>query len=152
MKGSNGIQGPKGASSDFSRIAFAALRNSTSLSSSATITYDALLVNIGNAFSHQTGIFTCPESGSYFFSFSAESVSTTSVTSIHIYMVRNGQNELLIDNHYKDDQAHKNLSYQWAIKLHAGDEVKMRIGGSSEQLRVEKMRQIHFRGYLVKAD
>ena len=57
-----------------------------------------------------------------------------------------------LSNHYKNDQAHKNLSYQWAIKLQAGDEVKLTIGGSNEQLRVDAQRQINFRGYLVKAD
>ena len=127
------------------------MRNSESVTGSA-ITYDVLLVNIGNAFSQETGIFTCPESGSYFFSFSAESDASSSRNSIHVYMHRNGKDELLIDNHYNDSQAHKNLSYQWAIKLQAGDEVKMRIGVYNEQLRVDAQRQIHFRGYLVKAD
>ena len=135
-----------GPSSDFGRIAFAALRNSGHVAAGNTISYNVLIANVGNAFSHETGIFTCPQSGSYSFSFSAEIDGSSD---IHVYMTRNGHNEVLIDNH--GNVTYTNLSYVWSLKLQRGDKIQMKVY-SGDKLYVGSERHVHFSGHLVKAD
>merc|ERR1712062_849012 len=72
-KGEPGFPGPKGESSDFGSIAFSAMRGSSGdVNTHNFVTYDELLLDTtANSFDIGTGTFTCPRSGTYFFSFAS---------------------------------------------------------------------------------
>ena len=149
LKGDRGPIGPKGDSSDFGTVAFAAMRGpSGNVNHNIDVTYDELLLDTTDSFDIRTGEFTCPKSGTFFFSISSHS----GVKVIQIYMYVNGEKtNPLIQNHEGGrDGASYLVNFQWSKKLQNGDKVKLRPVNSN--LYTNNSCQTYFHGYLVKAE
>ncbi|XP_077977374.1 caprin-2-like [Glandiceps talaboti] len=78
------------------RIAFSAARTSSMTSNQFVdiIVYDHVFTNVGNGYNPLTGIFTCPVSGYYFFTFNALKHVNSN---LHIQLTKN--NEQIIAAH-----------------------------------------------------
>ena len=157
MKGEPGIQGPKGSAgpkgdaSDFGAVAFGAMRKTSGdLNAGTDITYDELLVDTSNSFDVGTGVFTCPRSGTYLFSFSGYSQK---VEFAQVYMyVNNVQKKPLIqsETHQRSSRTYYYpINFQWMRKLQIGDEAKMRV--VTNKMIANNNIRTYFHGYLVKA-
>ena len=156
MKGEPGIQGPIGPAgpernaSDFGAVAFGAMRKTSGdLNAGTDITYDELLVDTSNSFDIGTGVFTCPRSGTYLFSFSGYSHN---VDYVQIYMFVNDiKVRPLIQSYVEASKTyHYPINFQWMRKLQSGDKAKMRV--VSQKMYADNASRTYFHGYLIKAD
>merc|ERR1712062_740743 len=149
-QGLTGPDGPKGDSNDFGSIAFSAMRGiSGNVNSGDFVTYDELLLDTtSNSFDIGTGTFTCPRSGTYFFSFASHAKDL--YVQVHMY-VNGSETVPKFQGHENGDTRHWYLiNFQWSKKLQTGDKVRLRVTSNSLIARSEY--PIYFQGYLVKAD
>ena len=105
-------------------VVFHAIRN-TGGYFKGDITYDIVPTNVGNVMNARTGVFTTPYDGTYFFTVAGLSPSTEQY--IRIDFVKNGvttENQIFNNKGGKVDQI---LSYQWMLKLNAGDQLKLQV-------------------------
>lgn len=82
-------------------IAFSASRTAGTVNGLATVVWDFIRTNLGNAYNNSTGVFTAPVSGAYFFSwfgmnnnggvFAAELHKNTVTTLTNPYATSSGQ-------------------------------------------------------------
>merc|ERR1712062_102308 len=149
-KGEPGFPGPKGESSDFGSIALSAMRGASgNVNTGNFVTYDELLLDTtSNSFDIGTGTFTCPRSGTYFFSFASHGAEL--YVRLHMY-VNDIETVPRFQGHEEGDTRHWYLiNFQWSKKLQTGDKVRLRVTSNSLIARSEY--PIYFQGYLVKAD
>ena len=99
------------------------------------------LLNEGQAFNKHTGIFLCPQDGTYGFSFSAPRDTRV----IHAYAFVNERKDVYLDDHGVGDNV---VSYMWSAKLQVGDRVKIQVEDGA--LRAQGQYKIFFHGYLMK--
>ena len=118
--------------SSYGSIIFTAYAN-THGSVEGDVTYDVTLLNEGQAFNKHTGIFLCPQDGTYGFSFSAPRDTRV----IHAYAFVNERKDVYLDDHGVGDNV---LSYMWSAKLQVEDGA----------LRAQGQYKIFFHGYLMK--
>ena len=81
-------------------------------------------MNVGQGLDAETGIFKCPVSGIYSFSFGA--VTDMSDTYTFVKVIKNGVTQFLI---HENDNGHKssvNLSHVWTMVLQNDDMVKLK--------------------------
>ena len=156
MKGEPGIQGPqgsagpKGDASDFGAVAFGAMRKTSGdLNAGTDITYDELLVDTSNSFDIETGVFTCPRSGTYLFSFSGYS-QTVKYVQIYMFVNDNKERPLIQSESYNSGSYYYPINFQWMRKLQIGDEAKMRV--VTNKMIANDSSRTYFHGYLVKSD
>uniref|UniRef100_A0A669F9M3 Complement C1q-like protein 3 n=1 Tax=Oreochromis niloticus TaxID=8128 RepID=A0A669F9M3_ORENI len=109
-----------------------------------TMIYDTVLVNIGNAYSPVTGIFTAPVSGVYFFTYFCHSGGVRK-TSLHLY--KNNEVILHIHDHQSADAA-DNGGNAVFLQLQQGDTVYVRLKANSHVYRSSTV--TNFSGFLVK--
>ena len=86
------------------------------------ITFDKLVINLGEGFDMGSGTFVVPTSGTYRLSFSAISGNENQYT--NVYVKKNGKNILRIHDGNREDTAN-NLSYTWMVVLNRGDRVEL---------------------------
>ena len=146
-----GPVGPKGDSSDFGTVAFAAMRGpSGHVNQGEDITYDELLLDTTDSFDIRTGEFTCPQSGTYFFSLSTH--SDKKLMQIESYV--NGAHTYPIIQEFQDHEgSFPNtylINFQWSKKLQIDDKVTLRP--VNHNLYTNNPYQTYFHGYLVKAE
>ena len=113
------------ANQDTSKVIFSGVRKNH-ISSHSDFTYDEIIVNVGQGLDAETGIFKCPVSGIYSFSFGA--VTDMSDTYTFVKVIKNGVTQFLI---HENDNGHKssvNLSHVWTMVLQKDDMVKLRLG------------------------
>ena len=152
-QGLRGPDGPKGENSDFGSVAFSATRgpsgNVNAGGAGDFVTYDELLLDTtSNSFDIGSGTFTCPRSGTYFFSFSSHAYDL--YVRVHMY-VNDGITKPYFQDHEGSESTYWYLvNYQWSKKLQIGDKVKLKVSGN--KLRATGYYQTYFQGYLVKAD
>ena len=110
------------------------------------ITYDSLTINLGEGFDATSGIFTVPTSGTYRFSFSAQSASGIfDWTSVHVK--KNGDTIFNIydSNDAKNGDAN-NISYTWMMNLSENDRINLL---SITQLYADSDNPVTFTGELI---
>ena len=148
--GVQGQVGPKGDSSDFGQVTFAAFRDASgNVNHGEDVTFDELIVDTSNSFDISSGVFTCPRSGTYFFTFS----SHTSYVYVLLDMYLNDSRtfpRFQIYNEGANGSWYFVVNYQWSRKLQAGDKVKMHV--QTNKLVVNDTWKTFFQGYLVKSD
>ena len=150
-QGLRGPDGPKGDNSDFGSIAFSATRGASGdVNKDDFVTYDELLLDTtSNSFDIGTGTFTCPRSGTYFFSFSSHASDLNVVVAMY---VNDNETKPRFQGHEEGDSKWYYLvNYQWSKKLQIGDKVKMKVIGSNK-LIARSTYPTYFQGYLVKTD
>ena len=150
-KGDIGSTGPKGDNSDFGSIAFSATRGASgNVNRGSFVTYDELLLDTtSNSFDIGSGTFTCPRSGTYFFSFSSHASDLNVVVAMY---VNDNETKPRFQGHEEGDSKWYYLvNYQWSKKLQIGDKVKMKVIGSNK-LIARSTYPTYFQGYLVKTD
>uniref|UniRef100_A0AAX7T934 C1q domain-containing protein n=1 Tax=Astatotilapia calliptera TaxID=8154 RepID=A0AAX7T934_ASTCA len=109
-----------------------------------TMIYDHTFVNIGNAYSPVTGVFTAPVSGVYFFTIFSLSGGEHA---IRLLFYKNNEVILHIHDHRSDDTADNGGNAAF-LQLQQGDTVYVRL---KEGTHVYKSRTgTTFSGFLVK--
>ena len=109
-----------------------------------TITYDNLVVNLGEGFDMGSGTFVVPTSGLYRLSFSAQSgYEKYDYTSVSVK--KNGETVFSIwDSNAADDV--NNLSYTWIMNLTMNDRVYL---NSDNHLYASSDTPVTFTGELI---
>ena len=105
-------------------VVFHAIRNTGGLFK-GDITYDIVPTNVGNVMNARTGEFTAPYDGTYFFT--VVGLSPDKEQHIKIEFVKNGVPTRNWIYHNKGGKVSQTLSYQWMLKLNAGDRLKLQV-------------------------
>ena len=106
------------------------------------ITYNQLILNEGEAFDKETGIFTTKVAGTYFMTFALPRYG--GFADITIY--KNGKPETAVGN-YNKDYGTNNL-WSWMIKLDINDQVN--LGVTRGTCYVTDLQNVVFNGFLIK--
>ena len=101
-------------------MAFTVTRSHEGQLTNAKVLYDKVLVNTGNAYSPQTGEFTCPRGGVYVFTWSTMSRNTNEHCYAYIY--RNGVASLMTFA-YETSSNYEVASNTEIFHLNQGDRV-----------------------------
>lgn len=118
-------------------VAFSATLSNGNIKSDITeddvVVFDNTVLNAGSAYNNKTGKFTCPESGTYFFSWTALSDVYKDFSS---QLAINGAPYLVnvVDNDSTDD--HLSSTSSMTVQLVKGDEVWIR-GHTTEGVYLE---------------
>merc|ERR1712062_392178 len=130
-QGQRGPDGPKGESSDFGSIAFSAMRGSLGdVNQDNFVTYDELVLDTtSNSFDIGTGTFTCPRSGTYFFSFTSHARDSWIVVRLYV-----NDSETTPRFQAHEDGGENNwylVNFQESKNLQTGDKVRLRVTSNS---------------------
>ena len=118
-------------------VAFTAYSTSGgTMSSNSDITFDHLLLNVGNAFNAGTGVFTAPKTGNYEFSWTLNSPSNQY---LYCILLRNGNVELL--KFFASEIAYSSNGMKFVTPLYEGETIRLKtdsypIYTDSNQYRV----------------
>ncbi|EFX87243.1 hypothetical protein DAPPUDRAFT_97326 [Daphnia pulex] len=123
--------------------------------SSVPIPFDTARLNVGGAMNLQTGKFTAPRTGKYFFS--ASGLGTISPSSTRFYgdilIMLNG---IAIGGSASDDTANTNqyetFTLQSTLNLQAGDQIWWQIGYLTPGFKIRAENFNHFTGFLLEEE
>lgn len=123
----------------------AKVTSDTALGTAQTVIFDSVITNIGNAYNPQTGHFTAPHDGVYFFASSF--LKTTGTPALHLQMVKN--TDEISKGHASTASGPESGSMNAVVELKKNDVVKIRHHPSqgSETIHGEWS---YFTGYLIK--
>ena len=116
--------------------------SSDTLDVTGNITYNQLILNEGEAFDKETGIFTTKVAGTYFMTFALPRYGGSADITIY----KNGKPETLVGN-YNKDYGTNNL-WSWMIKLDINDQVN--LGVTRGTCFVTDLQKVVFNGFLIK--
>jgi hypothetical protein len=85
------------------QVYFSVQCTATSIAANSVITFDRVLINVGNAWSTVNNTFTAPYDGNYFFSFATGAPAGSAL--MVIYLVLNGA---VVGSTYVYDNIHNN--------------------------------------------
>lgn len=114
------------------------------------VTFNDIVANIGNGMEPSSGVFTCPVSGIYAFSLSAETYNERAVTTIDVYKNDNFQFRIT-DLNLGNQRNHNNIGYSWTFSLEQGERVYLRMNDQSSGLVVRSGVLVWFNGQLLSA-
>ncbi|XP_061175706.1 uncharacterized protein LOC133184640 [Saccostrea echinata] len=123
-------------------------------SAGTKMSFHGVDTNIGSAYDSTTGIFTAPISGTYNFAFTASVPQNPSSHQVHIFLKKNGKNEMYIFLDYHT-QFWLQRSSSTVLHLNKGDQIWMEIVSVSGQITVagyssaEDRYHTHFSGFLI---
>ena len=116
------------------------------ISAVTNITYNQIWENVGDGLDMSTGIFTCPVSGTYKFTFTADAYNP-SYNSAEVLL--NGVHQFLIYSQI-DGNVHSNLSHTWTFTLKQNDIVNLRV--ERGEIYLDGNLRITFTGYMILAE
>ena len=116
--------------------------SSDTLDVTGNITYNQLILNEGEAFDKETGIFTTKVAGTYFMTFALPVYGGSADITIY----KNGKPETAVGN-YNKDYGTNNL-WSWMIKLDINDQVN--LGVTRGTCFVTDLQNVVFNGFLIK--
>ena len=116
------------------------------ISAVTNITYNQIWENVGDGLDMSTGIFTCPVSGTYKFTFTANAYKPGGDSA---EVLLNGVHQFLIFSHV-DGNDHSNLSHTWTFTLKQNDIVNLRV--EHGQIYLDHNLRITFTGYMILAE
>jgi len=129
-----------------SPVYFDVQRNAVYSTVKTTIPYNVQRLNTGNAFNLNTGIFSAPKAGRYFFTLSG--ISQTASTRVYLY-VKSGVTQTDIASSFSIDKL-DTYALQSTLDLKAGDEVSSYLGEGS--VGDGGYTNMHFTGLLLEQD
>ncbi|XP_016101794.1 collagen alpha-1(VIII) chain-like [Sinocyclocheilus grahami] len=113
------------------KVAFGATLGSTGnfgpFNSPVTLVYNNVYVNEGRAYNPNTGIFTAPVKGAYFFSFSGHNRSSKV---LNLGLFKNGEQMVIVFNHPLGDR-YESTANSVSLTLEKGDRVYVRLRETS---------------------
>ena len=120
------------ANQDTSKVIFSGVSKSP-VRRNSDLTFDETTINVGQGLDPETGIFKCPVSGIYAFSFSAVAVADKKRTFTIVEVYKNERRQFNIhENSYNenknDHRANVNLAYVWTMVLQKDDRVQLKLG------------------------
>ena len=127
------------------KVIFSAVKSSGD-NFKGNITFDTLVINLGDGFDAGSGTFVVPTSGTYRLSFSSQSgFDKNDFTEVYVH--KNGKTVLTIwDSNESEKGDANNVSYTWLINLTRGDRVNL---SSENYLHADTRYQVTFTGELV---
>jgi hypothetical protein len=130
-------------------VHFYVTRNSDFKATVTPIPFDLAVVNEGNAMNLNTGKFTAPRPGIYFFSFAGTAYLSTSFYS---YLYLNG-NSIGSSWVYENNvNKYSSMSFQSTLNLKKGDQVWVQISGSDSYLHDNGNHYTHFTGFMLEEE
>ena len=146
------------ANQNTSKVIFSGVRkNHMTINSNVRIevdiTFDEAIANIGQGLDIDTGIFKCPVSGIYTFSFGALSDLSGFMTFVGVY--KNGTFHFWIHENGNGHASYVNLSHVWTMVLQKDDTVQLKlVGGGGEDkhykgLHSQSIYPVWFNGQLL---
>ena len=132
-----------------SPVYFYVEKSTTFTTENVAIPFEVTTLNVGNAMNAQSGIFTAPKPGIYFFSFSGIG-SPNSFTRPQLYLNGNVIGTGLAEDGASDFPT---FTLQSTLQLNAGDQVslKLELGGNG-YLFDQDYHFTHFTGWLLQED
>ena len=128
------------------KVVFGAVKTSGGPNFRGDITFDNLVINLGNGFHAGSGTFTVPTSGTYRFSFSAQSGREKNQWS-WVDVKKNGVKVFDIwDANKAENSELNNMAYTWLMNLTQSDIVTLY---SSYDLYVDADTPVTFTGELI---
>ena len=118
------------------------------ISAVTNITYNQIWENVGDGLDMSTGIFTCPVSGTYKFTFTADAYAAGAAAD-SAQVLLNGVHQFLIYS-YIDGNHHSNLSHTWTFTLKQNDIVNLRV--ERGEIFLDANIRITFTGYMILAE
>ena len=117
------------------------------------IPFEVERLNVGGAMNLQTGKFTAPRTGKYFFSLSGIGLFPASYQSMGLHLVKNDSR---IANAQSDTSSpggqYETFSLQSTLQLQVGEQIWVEIGGISAGARLHGDSYTHFTGWLLQED
>jgi hypothetical protein len=119
------------------------------------IPFEVEILNVGGAMNLQTGKFTAPRTGKYFFSLSGLGYfpASSSNQGMHLHLVKNGGR---IANAFADTTSpggqYETYSLQSTLQLQVGDQIWVDISGISAGAYFNGYGYTHFTGWLLQED
>ncbi len=122
------------------------------------IPFDSDRLNVGGAMNSQTGKFTAPRTGKYFFSFSGficfpASLSSTSTLFSRIQILKNG---VVNGNSFADEigtgNKYETSSLQSTFNLQNGDQIWLQIDDITSGAFLYGASYSHFNGFLMEEE
>ena len=107
------------------------------------ITYNQLILNEGEAFDTETGMFTTKIPGTYFMTFDLPRYTKRYVD---IAILKNGKQETLVQSY--EDGGYTNMHWSWMVELDVNDQVNLAV--TQQQLFVTDFQKVVFNGFLIK--
>lgn len=148
MQGANGEPGSKGQKGDtpaFGQVVVSAYKSTGGNVNGWITGFDTVLEDASNAFNAGSGVFTCPWSGTYFFTLTGR--SNTTPTSFYIQVHINGEVRLNLFDY--NTRTATTFSMNVAEKLETGDQLQLKVGGGN--LYANSDQRIHFNAFLLNA-
>ena len=138
-------------------VHFYVQRNSSFNTIGTPILFNLALVNEGNAMNLQTGKFTAPRTGIYFFSFTGHvnfPVSSSAHIGIDLYLNGNLFGASFVQETNTGTNQLGQLTLQWTLNLKSGDQVWVMIDTiSSEVLLYDNpVHFTHFSGFMLQEE
>ena len=130
---------------DTQEVIFSGIRRKH-VSSRSNLTFDEAIANVGQGLDPETGIFKCPVSGIYSFSFSALTQRSSHYIDVGVY--RNDIFQFWIHENDIDHKSYVNLSYVWTMVLQRDDRVQLKLGGG-KGLHATRIYPVWFNGQLL---
>ena len=127
------------------RIIFSAYK-AEGESFSGDVTYNTLVENVGNGVDIRSGVFNCPQSGLYMFSFSGRTRNNESTTFVEVNV--NGVQDFLIGSSTTKGVLYEHISHTWLSDLKVNDKVKLEV--TVGQMYSNSVQRITFNGMKIK--
>jgi hypothetical protein len=132
-------------------VHFYVQRNSSISTEGTPIPFEFAVVNEGNAMDLNTGKFTAPRPGIYFFSFAGTARLYTSSFHSHIYLNGNHIGSSYVQGNNVDK--YSQMSFQLTLNLKKGDQVWVQISYSGDSyLYDDRYHRTHFTGWMLEEE
>jgi C1q-related factor len=100
------------------------VQRTTSFTANGTVPFDVERLNIGDGMDYESGVFTAPKAGIYFFNFDGMKRIDNSTLKLHLYL-----NDDLVETTYAPvSNVYQHFSLSSNLRLQLGDQVKLVLG------------------------
>ena len=114
------------------------------------LVFDNVVINNGNGYDSENGVFRAPSNGIYSFQFSGQQSSTTAGFVSTIYIMENRARIIYISDTALNYElgGYQNINYLWELELKEGDEINLILSGG-DNLYADSVHRLYFSGQLI---